>query len=88
MPREEILNGELPEEAFAARLADVRAGRAHPVYGDPVRFFERTHPAKNLQDLFRLALGRLSGRDPSANSILLRDPGKNSARYPTRSGLK
>ncbi|MBE3038336.1 MAG: hypothetical protein IMZ62_05950 [Chloroflexi bacterium] len=42
VPREEVLEGELKDEMFAARLRDVIERTADPVYGDPRRFFENT----------------------------------------------
>src|SRR5207244_1462627 len=51
-------------------LADVISGRAHPVYGDPQTFFSRTHPTAGHKELLELALGRLSGKRKSANSVL------------------
>ncbi|GMU52612.1 MAG: hypothetical protein AMXMBFR33_17580 [Candidatus Xenobia bacterium] len=68
--RKEIESGELPEDAFAARLADVEDGKAHEVYQKPEVFFQRTHPTDSLRELLRLALGRLSGKDASANPVL------------------
>jgi hypothetical protein len=69
-PRPEVLQGELREEIFAARLKDVLDGRADPVYQDPSVFFDTTYPTEGLRTLLREALGRLAGLDPRANAIL------------------
>ncbi|MDW8058456.1 MAG: DUF499 domain-containing protein [Thermomicrobium sp.] len=69
-PRPEVLRGELREEAFAARLKDVLEGVADPVYGDPEVFCENTYPTRGLRTLLREALGRLTGRDPTANAVI------------------
>ncbi len=37
-PRPEVLQGDLREEIFAARLRDVIEGRADPVYQNPSLF--------------------------------------------------
>ncbi|MCX2727443.1 DUF499 domain-containing protein [Thermomicrobium sp. 4228-Ro] len=69
-PRPEVLQGELREELFAARLKDVLDGVADPVYQDPERFFENTYPTEGLRTLLREVLGRLTGRNPAANPIV------------------
>lgn len=69
-PRPEVLQGELREELFAARLKDVLEGRADPVYQDPQLFFDHTYPTTGLRTLLREALGRLTGQDPTANAII------------------
>lgn len=69
-PRREVLHGELREELFAARLKDVLDGKADPVYQDPGVFFENTYPTDGLRTLLREALGRLTGRDPTANAVV------------------
>ncbi|MCS7227277.1 MAG: hypothetical protein NZ821_09835, partial [Gloeomargarita sp. SKYB31] len=50
-PRPEVLQGDLREELFAARLRDVVEGKADPVYQDPRRFFENTYPTEGLKAL-------------------------------------
>ena len=69
-PRAEVLQGELREELFAARLKDVLDGSADPVYQDPAVFFDNTYPTEGLRTLLREALGRLTGRDPTANAVI------------------
>jgi hypothetical protein len=68
--RPEVLQGELREELFAARLKDVLEGRADPVYQDSQLFFDHTYPTMGLRTLLREALGRLAGKDPTANAII------------------
>lgn len=70
VPRPEVLQGELSEEMFAARLRDVIEGTAEAVYGDPRRFFENTYATAGLQTLLREVLGRLTGASPSNNPII------------------
>jgi len=74
-PRDEVLSGELREATFAARLADVVAGRAHPVYGDPKIFFSRTYPTEGLKTLLKEVLGRLYGTDPMTSPVLRLETG-------------
>jgi len=69
-PRPEVLQGELREELFAARLKDVLDGNADPVYQDPAVFFDNTYPTTGLGTLLREALGRLTGRVPTANAVI------------------
>ena len=69
-PRTEVLQGDLREEIFAARLRDVIEGRADPVYQDPRRFFENTYPTEGLRVLLQEALGRLTGARPASNAII------------------
>ena len=42
-PRDEVLQGELSEEMFAARLKDVMDGTADPIYSHPDQFFNNTY---------------------------------------------
>jgi hypothetical protein len=69
-PRAEVLEGELREELFAARLKDVIDGKADPVYQDPDLFFENTYPTDGLRLLLDEALGRLAGISPANNAII------------------
>ncbi len=69
-PRGDVLSGELRDEMFAAKLEDVARGTADPIYQDPARFFANTHPARGLRSLLEEALGRLSGKRPSASPII------------------
>jgi len=69
-PRTDVIQGELSEEIFAARLQQVIRGQADPIYQEPRRFFENTYPTSGLRRLLNEALGRLSGKRPQANAIL------------------
>ncbi|MER3412007.1 MAG: ATPase, partial [Thermoleophilia bacterium] len=65
-----VLAGELRDEMFAAKLADVVRGVADPIYQDPVAFFANTHPARGLKSLLSEALGRATGKRPSSPPII------------------
>lgn len=69
-PRKEVLEGELSDDIFAARLRDVMEGTADPVYGDAGRFFDNTFPTLGLRDLLTEALGRLTGRKAASSPII------------------
>lgn len=69
-PRPEVLQGELNEDMFAARLKEVMEGTADPLYLDPNLFFSNTYPTAGLKTLLREVLGRLTGRMPSNNPII------------------
>ncbi len=69
-PRDEVLRGELKDEIFAARLADVVSGVAEDVYGNPTQYFENTYPTSGLKELLHQAMGRLSGTFPNASPIM------------------
>ena len=68
-PRDEVLSGELTDAMFAARLNDVFQGKAHETYQQPEQFFANTYPTEEAKTFLREALGRLSGKDPTANSM-------------------
>ncbi|MEF8824760.1 MAG: DUF499 domain-containing protein [Halapricum sp.] len=59
-PRDDVLDGTLQEDQFAASLATVAhsSDDAAPVYEDATKFFEMTYPTEGLQTL----LSNLSGR--------------------------
>lgn len=65
-----MLQGELKEEIFAARLKDVVDGRAEAVYQDPAYFYANTYPTDGLRALLREALGRLTRVKPTNNPII------------------
>src|SRR5689334_1397793 len=69
-PRREVLQGELKEEIFAAKLKDVIDGTADPVYQDPAIFFDNTYPTEGLKLLLTDALGRVTGQRPTSNPII------------------
>lgn len=68
--RLEVLQGELREDIFAARLRDVIEDHAEDVYGKPGVFFENTFPTVGLRDLLTEVLGRITGRRPNASPII------------------
>jgi len=69
-PRDDVLMGEPKEEIFAARLHDVISGTAPRIYQDPKTFFDNTYPTEGLKTLLWEALGRLTGKEPTASSII------------------
>ncbi len=69
-PRPEVLQGELREDIFAARLRDVMENRAEDVYGEAGKFFENTFPTDGLRDLLTEVLGRTTGKKPNACPII------------------
>jgi hypothetical protein len=70
IPRKEVLEGELREDIFAARLKDVMDGKAEYVYGDPDVFFDNTYPTAGLKTLLSDAMGRLTGNAVGKNAII------------------
>jgi predicted AAA+ superfamily ATPase len=69
-PRSEVLQGELRDDIFAARLRDVMEDHAEEVYGTPSVFFENTFPTDGLRELLSEVFGRLTGKKPNASPIL------------------
>jgi len=69
-PRSEVLQGELRDEMFAARLRDVIEGTADKVYGDAKTFFENTFPTEGLKTLVSEVVGRLSGASPASSPFI------------------
>lgn len=69
-PRDEVLQGELSEDLFAARLKDVMDGTAAPIYQDAGLFFDNTYPTDGLKTLLREVLGRLTGQMPGNAPII------------------
>ena len=69
-PRDEVLQGSLSEDIFAARLKDVMDGTGEAVYSDPRLFFENTYPTSGLKTLIIDALGRLVGDAAGKNAII------------------
>jgi predicted AAA+ superfamily ATPase len=68
-PRSDVASGELRDDMFAARLGDVIAGRADPIYQDPARFFPNTCQTDGLRTLLRTVLARLAGR-PEGDPVI------------------
>ena len=69
-PRDEVLQGSLSEDIFAARLKDVLDGKGDDVYRMPDKFFENTFPTSGLRTLVNDALGRLAGDVSGTNAII------------------
>jgi len=69
-PRDEVLQGSLSEDIFAARLKDVMERRGDPVYFDARLFFENTYPTSGLKTLLGDSLGRLVGNASGKNAII------------------
>ena len=70
VPRPEVLQGELTDGMFAARLRDVIEGTTEEVYGVPAKFFANTFPTDGLRTLLAEALGQLTGAKPNSNPVL------------------
>jgi predicted AAA+ superfamily ATPase len=70
IPREDILEGVLSEDIFAARLKDVIEGQAEAIYQNPALFFENTYPTDGLRTLLSEAIGRLTGSEPGRNALI------------------
>jgi predicted AAA+ superfamily ATPase len=69
-PRAEVLQGELNEGKFAARLKSVIEDTADPIYQDVSRFFTNTYPTTGLKTLLQEVLGRLTGQMPTNNPVI------------------
>ena len=61
-PRQEVMDGTLTEDIFAAELMPVVDGAAPGVYGDAATFFANTYPTAGLCTLVRHAFTRLAGK--------------------------
>ena len=70
VPRNEVLQGSLSEDVFAARLKDVMEKHGEAVYQNPRLFFENTYPTSGLRTLLNDALGRLVGDATGKNAII------------------
>lgn len=61
-PREDVLEGGLSDNHFAAQLDKiVRAPEEYPVYGNPQEFFSITYPTAGLRTLLNKTFARVSG---------------------------
>lgn len=60
-PHPDVRNGTFTQAEFAADLAQVHRGDAHPEYGDPKEFFRRTYLTEGLSGLITNAIKRLNG---------------------------
>lgn len=70
VPRRDVLQGDLRQDMFAARLTSVINRSADPIYGDPARFFENTYITQGLRVLLREVFGRLSGQKPDSSPFI------------------
>ena len=61
-PHDNIKQGRVKQNDFAASLADVLHGSGNPDYFDPVRFFNRTFLTGGLRMLAGEVVGRLTGQ--------------------------
>lgn len=64
-PRREVLEGQLQEDIFAAKLGDVICGKAPEVYSDPALFFKNTYPTGGLKTFLQEIFGRLGAGEGS-----------------------
>ncbi len=67
-PHEDILEGRLTMDVFAADLWQVVAGKAPVDYQDGDLFFRKTYPTKGLQNILDVARKRLQGK--SGDSVI------------------
>ncbi|WP_210408989.1 DUF499 domain-containing protein [Halorhabdus rudnickae] len=79
-PRDDVLDGSLQEEQFAAKLSTVvhNPENAAPVYRDPGSFYDMTYPTEGLRTLLSNLAGRFLattdyGSDTYTSSILCLD---------------
>ena len=69
-PREDLREGRpLDASEFAVHLDKVRTNEAPEVYTDPEQFFQRTFLTKNLSDLAKEVMRRLSGETVETNAV-------------------
>nr|WP_240971672.1 DUF499 domain-containing protein [Microbispora sp. CL1-1] len=62
VPRDDVLEGGLADNHFAAQLDKVvRDAKHYPVYGDADTFFAQTYPTSGLKTLLTKTFGRVSG---------------------------
>ncbi|MFF4792958.1 ATP-binding protein [Streptomyces sp. NPDC001276] len=62
VPREDVLQGGLADNHFAAQLDKVvRDADHYPVYGDANAFFAQTYPTSGLKTLLAKTFGRVTG---------------------------
>lgn len=73
VPREDVLNGTLPETQFAADLQAVvsNAGRTPTLYSDAQTFFAYTYPTRGLQQLVAEVFGRFTGAPGASPNVRL-----------------
>ncbi|KAF5048372.1 hypothetical protein DSECCO2_450780 [anaerobic digester metagenome] len=69
-PREDIIEGVVSDEVYAAHLGQVRDERAPIVYADPNTFFRNTYPTDGLKTTIREVFSRLSGSGKSGSPLI------------------
>ncbi len=69
IPRDDVLQGALTEDVFAADLDAVVRGSAPAVYREPATFFANTYPTASLKTLVAEVFGRFRG-EPASSPIL------------------
>ena len=69
-PKQDVLEGRLSEDIFAADLYAVFAGKAPDVYQDPVKFSANTFPTDGMKILMKEVFGRLTGKNTGANPVV------------------
>jgi len=62
IPHDDILEGRLTMDVFAADLWEVYQGRAPDEYQDPERFFQKTYLTEGLENLLAVVEKRLKGQ--------------------------
>jgi len=72
-PRQDVLEGRIKDEEFAADLSKVVTGKAVPEYSDPAVFFHYTYPTRGLKTLLESVCRRLSGVGGELNSVIRLD---------------
>lgn len=60
-PHQDVASGRYQQAEFAVDLWQIHQGEGSPEYRDPAEFFRRTFITQGLDQLFTLALKRLSG---------------------------
>ena len=68
IPHEDVLEGRLSMDVFAADLWQVANGKAPPDYKDANLFFRKTYLTKGLENIIETAKARLEGR--SGDSVI------------------
>lgn len=62
IPHDDIMQGRLTMDVFAADLWEVCHNRGPEEYRDPDAFFQKTYPTRGLQNLMSIVEKRLSGK--------------------------
>lgn len=74
-PKEDVVQGKLTDDQFAAKLMDVVRGKGAPEYLDPKTFLESTYPIKELRNLVGGTSARLSGEGGSLPPAIILQTG-------------